>query len=69
MKLQPHQERVVQEKVDLDMKISKLDNFFHGEVYPFVADDEQKRLMRQFGYMKDYSNVLTERIAAFRSQE
>lgn len=65
MPLQPHQQRVVDEKADLDGKIERLDAFIHGKIYPALADAERSRLMRQFCHMKDYSNVLGERIAAF----
>jgi hypothetical protein len=63
--MQAHQERVVTEKAELDAKIEKLYAFVHGTVYPTLPDAERVRLMRQFCYMKDYSNVLGERIAAF----
>lgn len=69
MKLQPHQQRVAEEKVDLDIKINKLDIFIHGPIYPTLEQTERLRLTRQFVYMKEYSNILTERITAFRSQE
>lgn len=62
---QPHQERVVNEKQELDAKIEKLDAFIHGTIYPTLADGERMRLMRQFCHMKDYSNVLKERIEHF----
>lgn len=63
--MQPHQERVVTEKSELDAKIEKLDAFLHGSIYSTLAEVERMRLMRQFCHMKDYSNVLGERIAAF----
>ena len=63
--LQPHQERVVTEKRELDAKIDKLDLFLHGSFYPTLPEPERMRLMRQFCHMKDYSNVLGERIAHF----
>ena len=63
--MQPHQERVVTEKAELDSKIEKLDTFLHGSIYQTLTDEERMRLMRQFCHMKDYSNVLGERIAAF----
>jgi hypothetical protein len=63
--MQPHQQRVVEEKEQLDLKIAKLDGFVHGTIYAALPDPERNRLMRQFCFMKDYSNVLLERIAAF----
>lgn len=63
--MQPHQERVVTEKRELDAKIEKLDAFLHGDIYPTLSPEERSRLTRQHCHMKDYSNVLGERIAAF----
>jgi hypothetical protein len=63
--MQPHQERVAIEKRELDEKIAKLDAFRHGDVYPTLEEVERLRLTRQWCHMKDYSNVLGERIAAF----
>jgi predicted NUDIX family phosphoesterase len=63
--LTPHQDRVVQEKDELDAKIAKLDSFIEGEVYGRLQAEEQSRLNRQRLYMSQYSDVLTERIAAF----
>jgi hypothetical protein len=63
--MQPHQERVVAEKAELDEKVSKLDAFIHGPVYSSLPEPERLRMMRQFCHMKDYSNVLAERIGAF----
>lgn len=67
--MQPHEERVVTEKVELDLKIEKLDVFIHGTVYAALAEAERLRLMRQFYHMRDYSNVLGERMAAFLNPE
>jgi len=63
--LQPHQERVVAEKSELDAKIEKLDAFRHGDIYHTLSVAERDRLTRQYAHMKDYSNVLGERIGAF----
>lgn len=63
--MQPHQERVVAEKTDLDGKIERLTTFIHGKIYSNLDGLEQDRLNRQLRYMNDYSNVLGERIAAF----
>lgn len=60
-----HQERVVQEKQELDDKIAKLQVFVEGELFSTLPDDEQDRLERQVAIMKDYTAVLGERIAAF----
>lgn len=59
------QQRVIQEKADLDLKIQKLGYFFEGQVWPTLPGQEQNRLSRQYGAMKAYSDVLGERITAF----
>ena len=66
MGLKPHQQRVVDEKTDLDDKRSKLAAFMYQELFLSLPKDEQSRLERQFHIMTDYSNVLKERIEAFQ---
>lgn len=63
--MQQHQERVVNEKAELDVKLSKLREFFQGSVIDTVDDAEKDRLRRQAEVMDDYSAILGERIAAF----
>jgi hypothetical protein len=63
--MQPHQERVVQEKKDLDEKLAKLRLFFTGDIFGTLDEDEQNRLKRQENVMHLYSEILGERIAAF----
>lgn len=59
------QQRVLQEKQELDDKIKKLVPFIDGEIYKKLPEDEQVRLRKQVVLMSDYSEVLGERIAAF----
>lgn len=61
----PHQQRVVDEKTDLDLKIDALYNFFHGNIFDTLPADEQDRLSRQYSAMCEYSKILGERISAF----
>ena len=63
--MQPHQERVVTEKKELDAKRDKLTSFIGGEVYRTLNEQEQSRLNRQLEAMSLYSDILCERIAAF----
>lgn len=63
--LQPHQQRVVTEKAELDEKLEKLHVFFGTEIFAGLDDAEMDRLQRQAHHMEDYSAVLGERIAAF----
>jgi hypothetical protein len=65
----PFQLRVVEEKKNLDDKISKLTVFIAGETYASLDDQEQGRLSSQLEYMKNYSEILGQRIAVFRKDE
>ena len=64
----PHQERVVQEKKELDEKLAKLDAFGRTDFYKTLPSDEQGRLNRQHSVMEEYSRILGERIAAFPAE-
>lgn len=61
----PHQQRVVDEKADLDEKLTKLVAFFGNPLWATLPSDEQARLSRQSEVMREYSDILGERIAAF----
>lgn len=66
--LQPHQQRVVDEKHELDEKLEKLTAFIEANplfASPAIAEAERCRLRRQHEAMSLYSQVLGERIAAF----
>lgn len=65
MEPQPHQQRVVDEKRELDEKLTKLDAFGRTELFKSLPAEEQGRLNRQHSLMEQYSAVLGERIAAF----
>jgi hypothetical protein len=63
--LQPHQQRVVDERQELNLKIDKLTAFLAGPIFTSLPSDEQLRLTRQHAVMTEYSGILTERIAHF----
>lgn len=64
--MQPHQERVVTEKNELDEKLDKLKSFIEvSPIFKALPSDEQKRLNLQFDAMAQYSSILGARIAAF----
>jgi hypothetical protein len=65
--MQPHQQRVVDEQAELEGKRAKLQAFFDTPIYAELPEDEQWRLARQYDVMEAYSNILTERIAAFEA--
>lgn len=63
--LQPHQQRVIDEKRKLDEDRAKLVAFMSTPTYAGLDPAEGVRLARQYNHMTDYSLVLGERIAAF----
>lgn len=63
--MEPHQQRVLQEKQDLDEKLTKLLAFFQSEAFVGLSEAERSRLRNQARFMDGYAAVLEERIAAF----
>jgi hypothetical protein len=63
--MQPFQQRVIDEKKELDEKLQRLGAFFDNETFNGLPEDERIRLKRQESLMQAYSEVLGERIAAF----
>ena len=63
----PHQQRVIEEKLELDEKIQKLTAFIYSEKFVSIVsdDDERLRLLQQDEVMRHYSRVLCNRIASF----
>lgn len=64
--LPPHQQRVVEEKADLDKRATALSQFIGcNPVFSALPEDEQKRMEVQNSLMWQLSEVLGARIAAF----
>lgn len=63
--MQPHQQRVIDEKRELDVKRVKLATFLDGDTYRGLDPSEQARLRRQADAMMSYALILQERIDAF----
>lgn len=61
----PHQQRVVDEKQELDVRLAALANFFLNPIFSKLLAAEQARMVRQAEAMRLYSEVLGERIDAF----
>jgi len=62
----PHQQRVVDEKTELDKKLTALSEFINSSsIFGTLPQEEKARLVCQEEVMKDYSSILGERIAAF----
>lgn len=68
MELQPHQQRVVEEKRELDERLAKLVDFIENNPTfksTVLIEAERNRLRRQRTKMEELSQILGERIAAF----
>ena len=66
MALAEHQERVLNEKAELDARLEKLNTFMAlNATYAGLPPEEQLRLVRQQAAMTVYSAILGERIAAW----
>lgn len=68
--MQPHQQRVVDEKAELDTKIGALSSFIGtfekpNSIFASLSEPERNRLYAQHRVMVEYSSILSERIAAF----
>lgn len=63
--MQPHQQRVVDEKAELDDKITKLTAFTSGDIFKSLEHRDQELLVQQLGYMRNYSETLSLRIERF----
>ena len=64
--LLPHQQRVLDEKQELDIRITRLDEFIlRNALFRQLDPDEQARMRRQLDVMRELSVILGERISAF----
>lgn len=64
--LPPYQQRVLDEKQDVDIRITKLDEFIHSnQVFNDLPVSERGCLKRQLDVMQELSTILGERIANF----
>ena len=63
--MKPYQERVVEEKFDLDNRRKRLSAFMPSDMFKTLPAAEQERMRRQLSIMADYSAILQERIDAF----
>ena len=62
----PHQQRVLDEKQELDIRITRLDEFIlRNALFRQLDPEEQARMRRQLDVMRELSVILGERISAF----
>jgi hypothetical protein len=64
--MKPHEQRVIDEKSDLDGKLERLLVFVKTPIFRDLPIEERQRLLRQEALMREYSQVLGERISAFK---
>ena len=63
--MQPHQERVLQEKADLDDRLAKLTTFLETDTFRALPEEDRELLFLQWGLMQDLSDILAKRIGRF----
>ena len=63
--METDQKRVVSEKLELDEKLKRIKDFLLGDRKKEVPLVELERVQRQFVAMKEYSEILGERIEGF----
>lgn len=61
----PHQQRVIEEKQNLQEKYVKLRDFLSTEIFNSLIKEEQDDLFKQYNVMKDYIDILDRRINRF----
>jgi hypothetical protein len=61
----PHQQRVLDEKAELDGRLTKLNDFLCTPIFASLDPQEAQRLMSQAQVMANYSTILRDRIDAF----
>ena len=67
--MDPHQQRVITEKTELDDKLKKLGLFLGTEIFHSLDEDEMSDLNQQWKAMAMYSDILGRRIARFDSSK
>ena len=61
----PYQQRVVDERAELDARIESLGKFFDTQTFQALDTGERSLLVQQHRVMKVYSHILGDRIGAF----
>ncbi len=64
--MKPYQERVIEEKAELDIKREALNAFIDSDRFDTIERNEQQWLVVQADAMTTYSCVLSQRIQNFR---
>lgn len=64
--VQPYQQRVMDEKAELDDRLAKLNAFWANPQFDKLPSEEKQRLESQARVMQEYSDILAARISAFQ---
>lgn len=64
----PHQDRVVAEHAELNVKIERLVGFIKGEIFDGLDVAERALLLSQLQFMRGYAFALQSRIAHWRGE-
>ena len=64
--MQPHEQRVVDEQVELERKLQKLNEFTKTSTFELLATEDKTLLRMQLEVMRTYSSILGLRIARFK---
>lgn len=59
------QQRVIDEKSELDLKINALNAFVIGGIFKTLPEADRELLLRQLDIMKAYEHILEVRISRF----
>ena len=63
-----YQQRLMDEKLELDKKLTKLISFFDSQWFFTLPEAEKNRMEMQSYMMKEYSSILNERIKDFKKE-
>ena len=66
--METYQQRVVDEKSELDDKRKKLEEFLYTDTFVSLNDGERGLLQTQYILMGNYSDVLQSRIEGFNEE-
>lgn len=69
IKKYPHFERIVDERFMLNTKILNLETFINGDSFKKILEEERELLLKQFNSMKEYLEILDERIEFYRNKK
>jgi len=67
--MQDYQQRVIDDKKEIDVKLEVLRVFTRGDTFSALPKEEQDRMSRQGWAMENYSDILGDRIKSFKEGE